>query len=88
MISNQLDIRLVQFTEAELDAVFKKNQNRKAAGLNKIPPEVWKTRTFDDILLQLRNAVNEQNTKENGRKVTSFPSLRKVTSESLRTTEV
>ena len=29
-----------------------KIKNRKAAGLNEIPPEVWKTRKFDDLLLQ------------------------------------
>ena len=36
-------------------------KNRKAAGLDKIPPEVWKTRQFDDILLRHCNAVYKQN---------------------------
>ena len=27
-------------------------KNRKAAGLDEIPSEVWKTRQFDDILLR------------------------------------
>ena len=36
-------------------------KNRKAAGLNEIPPEVWKTRKFDDILLRFYNTVNTQN---------------------------
>ena len=33
----------------------------KAAGFNIIPPEVWKTRKFDNILFQLCNAVYKQN---------------------------
>ena len=37
--------------------------NRKAAGLNEIPPEVWKTRQFDDTLLRHCNAVYNQNPK-------------------------
>ena len=28
----------------ELDLVFRKIKNRKAAGLDEMPPEVWKTR--------------------------------------------
>ena len=34
------------------------------AGLDKRPPEEWKTRKFDDILLRLCNAVYNQNTIE------------------------
>ena len=30
---------------------FKKIKTRKLAGLNEIPPEIWKTREFDNILL-------------------------------------
>ena len=44
IISKQLDIKLGPFTQEELDSVLK---NRKATGLDKIPPEVWKTRQFD-----------------------------------------
>ena len=36
--------------------------NQKAAGLDEILPEVWKTREFDDILLQHCNAIYNQNT--------------------------
>ena len=50
IIDNQLDIKLGQFTQ-ELDVVLTKIKNRKAAGLDEIPPGVWKTRKFDDILL-------------------------------------
>ena len=51
IISNQLDIKLGQFTQ-ELDSELRKIQNRKAAGLDEIPPEEWKTREFDYILLR------------------------------------
>ena len=53
IISKQLDIKL--------DSVLRKIKNRKAAGLDEIPPEVWKTRQFDDILLRHCNAVYNQN---------------------------
>ena len=51
IICKQLDIKLGPFTLEELDSVLRKIINRKAAGLDEIPPEVWKTRQFDDILL-------------------------------------
>ena len=52
IISKQLDIKLGPFTQEELDPVLRKIKNRKAAGFDEIPPEVWKTRQFDDILLR------------------------------------
>ena len=61
VISKQLDIKLGPFTQEELDSVLRKIKNRKAAGLEEIPPEVWKTRQFDDILLRHYNAVYNQN---------------------------
>ena len=61
IISKQLDIKLGPFTQEELNSVLRKIKNRKAAGLDKIPPEVWKTRQFDDILLRHCNAVYNQN---------------------------
>ena len=61
IISKQLDIKLGPFTKEELDLVLRKIINRKAAGLDEIPPEVWKTRQFDDILLRHCNAVYNQN---------------------------
>ena len=45
----------------KLDSVLRKIKNRKAAGLDEIPPEVWKTRKFDDIQLRHSNAVYYQN---------------------------
>ena len=38
----QLDIKLEQFTEEEIDVVLKKIKSRKAVGLNEIPPEARK----------------------------------------------
>ena len=61
IISKQLDIKLGLFTLEEPDTVLRKIKNRKAAGLGEIPPEVWKTRQFDDILLRHCNAVYNQN---------------------------
>ena len=61
IISKKLDIKLGPFTQEELDSVLRKIRNRKAAGLDEIPPEVWKTRQFDDILLRHCNAVYNQN---------------------------
>ena len=60
IISKQLDIKLGPFTQEELDSVLRKIKNRKAAELDEIPPEVWKTRQFDDILLWHCNAVYNQ----------------------------
>ena len=61
IISKQLNIKPGQFTQEELDSVLRKIKNSKAAGLDEIPPEVWKTRQFDDILLRHCNAVYNQN---------------------------
>ena len=61
IINKQLDIKLGPFTPEELDSVLRKIQNRKAAELNEIPPEVWKTRQFSDMLLRHFNAVYIQN---------------------------
>ena len=61
IISKKLDIKLGLFTLEELDSVYRKIKNRKAAELDGIPPEVWKTRKFYDILLRHCNAVYNQN---------------------------
>ena len=75
IICKQLDIKLGPFTKEELDSVLRKIKNRKAAGLDEIPPEVWKTRQFDDILLRQCNAVYNQNTIDRWMKrcILSFP---------------
>ena len=61
IISKQLDIKLGPFTQEEPDSILRKIKDRKAAGLDEIPPEVWKTRQFDNILLRHCNAVYNQN---------------------------
>ena len=61
IICRQLEIKLGHFTQEELDPVLRKIKNTKATGLDEIPPGVWKTRKFDDILLRQCNAVYYQN---------------------------
>ena len=61
IISKKLDTKLGPFMLEELDSVLRKIKNREAAGLDEIPPELWKTRQFDDILLRHCNAVYNQN---------------------------
>ena len=73
IICKQLDIKLGPFTQEELDSVLKKLKNRKAAVLDEIPPEVWKTRQFDDILLRYCNAVYNQNPIDRWMKGCIFP---------------
>ena len=80
IISKQLDIKLGLFTQEELDLVLRKIKNWKAAGLDEIPPEVWKTRQFDDIMLQHCNAVYNQNPIDGWRDAYSL-SLKRVTSD-------
>ena len=41
IINNQLDIKLEQFPKEELNVVITKIKNRKTAGLDEIPQEVW-----------------------------------------------
>ena len=81
IISKQLDIKLGPFTQEELDSVLRKIKNRKAAGLDEIPPKVWKTRQFDDILLRHCNAVYNQNPIDRWTKGCILPSLKRGTSD-------
>ena len=86
MTDNQLNIKLGQFTH-ELNVVLTKIKNRKATSLHGIPPEVWKIRKFNDLLLQYCNAVYNQNIRD-GQNAASSLSSRKVTLEFPITTEV
>ena len=81
IISKQLDIKLGPFTQEELDSVLRKIKNRKAAGLDEIPPEVWKTRQFDDIPLRHCNAVYNQNPIDRWMKGCILPFPKRVTSD-------
>ena len=59
-----LDIKLGNFLDGEINEVIKKTKNKKAAGLDNIPPEVWKTQAFNDILIDLCIAVYNGETIE------------------------
>ena len=61
----------------ELDSVLRKIQNRKAEGLDEIPPELWKTTEFDYILFRHLNAVYNQNTIDRWTKGCILPFFRK-----------
>ena len=60
---------LNQFTQEEFNIVLTKIKNWKAASFDEIPPEVWKTRKFEDLLLQYCN----QNTIERCTEGSIFP---------------
>ena len=81
IISKQLDIKLGPFTKEEHDSVLRKIKNRKAAVLDEIPPEVWKTRQFDNILLRHCNAVYDQNPIDRWTKGYIPPSLKRGISD-------
>ena len=80
-ISNQFEINPGPFTLGELDSVLRKIKNRKAAGLDENPPEVWKTRQFDDILLRDCNAVYNQNPIDRWMEGCTLPFAKKTTSD-------
>ena len=77
IISNQLDIKREQFTQKEIDSVLRKIKNRKAAELDEIPPEVWKTREFNDIVLRYCNAVYNHNRISRWTKACILPFFKK-----------
>ena len=63
--------------QEEFDVVLTKIKNKKATGLDEIS---WKTRKFDDILIQYSKAVYNQNTKDRWKKKAEFSLFsRKVT---------
>ena len=57
VVEHDLEIKTGPFNELELDLVLKKLENKKATGLDGIPPEVWKTGKFNDLLLYYCNEV-------------------------------
>ena len=50
----------------------RKIKNRKAAGVDEIPPDVWKTKEFDDILFRHCNALNNKKKKKIDRLTKGF----------------
>ena len=57
IIDNDLGIKSGNFTMDELKAALQNTKSAKACGLDNISREVWKFDDFNDILLQLCNAV-------------------------------
>ena len=80
IVSKQLNIKLGQFMQEELDSVLRKIKNRKASELDEISPEVWKTRELTGILLQHCNAVYTQNIIDRWTKECILPFPKNVTS--------
>ena len=78
IISKQLDIKLGQFMHEGLYSVQRKIKSRKAAGLDEITPEVWKTSEFDDILLRCCKAIYNQNTIDTWTKGCILPFTKKA----------
>ena len=66
VVDRQLNIKQGDFTMEELKVVLSSRRNGKAAGLGEIPPEVWKTGYFNDILLKLCNSEYISLGKTNG----------------------
>ena len=62
VIDHKLPIKKGLFSMSdELEKDIKKTKNNKAAGLDGIPPELWKTGRFNDYLLNFCNDVYQQN---------------------------
>ena len=55
------NLKNLSINELELDLVLKKLKNKKASKLDGIPPKVWKTRKFNDLLLYYCNEVYNGN---------------------------
>ena len=60
IVEAELPIKKGPFNEDELEEALRKLNNNKAVGLDGVPPEVWKTRSFNDILLKSCNTVYRQ----------------------------
>ena len=52
IIINQLDIKLKRLLKKNSTEHQEKIKNRKAVGLDEIPPEIWKTTKFDNTVLR------------------------------------
>ena len=75
IINRQLDMKLGQFTQEELNVILTKIKSRKTASLDGKNPEAWKTRKFHDFILRFCNAVYKENTIERLRKGCILPFL-------------
>ena len=86
IINVQLNIKLEQVTREALDAVVVKKikKSKKVAGRDEIPSETGKTKLCDTFFFRI---FSKKTLLKNIRKSTSFPSHKKVISESQRTTK-
>ena len=50
VIQHELEIKTGPINELEVHLVLKKLKNKKAARLDGIPSEIWKTGKFNDLL--------------------------------------
>ena len=50
VVQHELEIKTGPINELEVHLVLKKLKNKKAARLDGIPPEIWKTGKFNDLL--------------------------------------
>ena len=57
-IEHELEIKTGPFNEPKLDLVLKKLKNKKAAGLDEIPPEAWETWKSNDLLYYYNEVYN------------------------------
>ena len=72
IVDENLPVQGGPFTENELHSVLKSMKNRKSAGLDGIPPEVWKTGMFNDAMMCIINK-----TLTLGEKAVFFPSRKR-----------
>ena len=78
VIEHRTEIKAGPFNELELDVVLKKLENKKAAGLDGISPEIWKTGKFNDLLLYYCNKVYNRNANQSWTEGLYCPFQRKV----------
>ena len=60
IVNKELAIEQGPFTLEELETVLAKTKLNKSAGIDEIPPEVWKSGYFNDQLLEFCNDVFSQ----------------------------
>ena len=81
------NIKVGPFNDEELNKALSKIKNGKASGLDGIPPEVWKTKSFNSILLKCCNKVYQQKPVDYWTKGCILPFPKKVILGRPKTTE-
>ena len=72
-VINKPIAKIINCQLEELNEVLRKIKNRKVTGLDELPPEVWKIRKFEDLLLRFCNVLYKQDTKARSTKAVSSP---------------